>query len=172
MRMINPIFEVIEWLKKQDDDVQIDIAFIMSGVHPCFGIQNLPEATEKYPKYFYSHMENYSGTDIQNTGFILSIRAIFDFVFAKKRRTVEGWSEAKTIFESVIKNSDPDRPPSVNEHAQQMIDEITALCEKWLAICQEWNELKNTVLSDKSIEDWDSENMLERGNSNRYYGVK
>lgn len=46
--MTNPVTELIEWLKKQERDVQVDIAFLMFGVNPSFDLDNLPGAFYEY----------------------------------------------------------------------------------------------------------------------------
>ena len=160
--MSNPVAALIEWLKKQDSDIQTDIAFIMSGINPSFDLYSLPIDTEEMHEYFYARIDEFSGTEIQNAGFIVAFRAIFDFAFAKKRGTKKGWDEPKKLFESIIESNDPDQPSGMKDTARASLKSLPEKRDKWIEVCREWEVLKKSALSDQAIDAWESSNMISR----------
>lgn len=160
--MSNPIVELVEWLKSQEDDIQVDIAFLMSGFNPAFGISNLSLEASEILEYFYARILEFSGSDIQNTGFIVAFKANFNFLFLKQRGTDEGWEKPKRLFQSVLDSKDPNLPAGMKETASKSLMELPARQEKWKAVCRSWQELISGALSDQAIERWDTENLLSR----------
>ena len=160
--MTNPVMTLIEWLKEEEVDIQGDVAFLMSGFHPSFDFTSLPSESEELLAKFYSKIESFSGTGIENAGFLITFRAAFDYLFVKGRGTKEGWDKAKERLEFILNSNAEDKPATVNATAKKALEELPGKMEKWFKICKQWQELKNTSLSDEAIEAWENENMLTR----------
>lgn len=63
-------------------------------------------------------------------------------------------------MQSVLESNDPDQPPNVIETAKKMLSERPANRENWIAVCNSWQELKRSALSDESIKKWQDDNFL------------
>jgi len=160
--MSNPVVALIDWLKSQDDDVQIDIAFLMSGTNPAFDAGVSTGDVDKMTGKFYSRIEEFSGTDVRSIGFLVAFKAIFDYLFLKKRGTDEGWEGPRNFFQSILDSTDSDMPSGMKEKAEKSLAELPDRREKWKSICRSWQELKVDALSEESIEQWERTNFLAR----------
>ena len=160
--MSNPITQLLQWLKSQDNDIQGDIAFLMSAEVPGFDFYGVRWDSGEGINQFYAKIEEHSGTDIGNIGFVVVFRAIFDFTIFNTRGTVESWSDSQKMFESALESKDADQPPSMKETARKMLDAMPARREKWIEICKQWQELKSSALSDAALEAWERDNFLVR----------
>lgn len=161
--MLNPVTELLEWIKKQDHEIQAEIAFLMSAEHPSFDFYGLPLETENQIQTFCSKIEEFSGSEVGNGGFVVAFRAIFDFTIVRRRGTIDGWRQPEAAMQAILESNDPGQPPRIKETAQKMLNELPARREKWIAICNSWKELKDSVLSDEAIEAWENDNVLARG---------
>ena len=161
--MPNPVTHLLQWLKSHDNDIQGELAFLISAEHPSFDFHAVRWESDDGIKQFYEKIEGHSGGEIGDIGFVLAFRAIFDFMISNKRGTVEGWSEPQKMFESVLESTDPDQPSGMKDTALKMLDALPARREKWIAICKQWQNLKNSALSDAALEAWERDNFLARG---------
>jgi hypothetical protein len=93
----NPVAKLLEYLKKQDGEIQVDIIFLMSMIHPSLDHPILPFDLQ-FTKQFYSQIENYSGNELWNIGFLLAFRAIFDFIVVRGRGTIGDSGEIGRLF--------------------------------------------------------------------------
>jgi hypothetical protein len=153
----NPVHDLITWLKSQERDVQSDVAFLMSGMNPAFDFNNTLTDIDKMSEHFYSQIESFSGSEAQNVGFLISFIAVFDFLF-KSRGTPEGWETPKEMFQSVLENSDTS--DSMKKITNDLLSKLPVKMEQWAEICKQWQELKDTKLSESVIEKWNNSNML------------
>lgn len=148
-----PVTELVKWLKKQDEDVQREIAFLMSSSLP--GFDNNDCDCDR----FHSRIEEISGANPQDVGFVVAFRAIFNFVIVNKRSTDQGWDMTRRLFKSVLEDTDPNQPLGMKASTQRMLDELPARIEKWISICGDWQKLEKSALSDNAIEAWEIENL-------------
>ena len=159
--MINPVTELLRWVKGQDKDVQIDIAFLMSGFHPSFNHNDyLGLEPDELMQKFYERIADFQGTQYRNSGFIIAFRAIFDFTIASKRGTADGWMPKQHLMQSVLDSTDPNTQSSLKENAKKILRELPARRDQWIAVCNGWQALKDSSLSDRVIEEWENNNFL------------
>ncbi|MDO9209027.1 MAG: hypothetical protein Q7T91_12330 [Sulfuricurvum sp.] len=148
--MTNPITELLSWFDKQDNDIKQDIAHLIAYQHPSFDIYNMPLGDlDQFVEDFRSRIQEFSESK-NGLGFIISFRALFDFIFANKRGTIEGWNEVRRLFESMLTE------PNMIELAQKQLADIPAKQEKWFSICNQWSKLKSSALSDEVIDSWNN----------------
>jgi hypothetical protein len=152
LQMPSPTTDLIDWLKSQPQEIQSDVASMISNALP--GMSNDPLApTDQQLRAFYSAIENHGEQSFSTVGFLLSFRAIFDFLFAKRGRA-EHWDEPKAMFMDVLASDDPQRE-SMKANAKFFLDDIPRKMSLWKKACAEWEELKATSLSDTDLEIWE-----------------
>lgn len=162
--MTNPVTELNNWLKTQSTEIQSEIAFFISAYHSSFDLPEISQETEQALESFYSQIEKYSGIEFENVAFIISFRAIFDYIFVRNRGASEGWDKPKELFKSIVKATDSTMSDSLKKFSMRKLHDIPARMEEWIEVCSQWEELKASVLSDEAINAWEDKNMLERYN--------
>lgn len=153
--MSNPVAALISWLKHYDSEQQYEIAFLICTIHPGTFDTDIFDQ-EKTLANLYNMLESSASGTHKDLGYIISFRAIFDFLFTEKRGSKEGWDRTVCLFDSVINDPNPseNRPASMVQHAQEMKDKLPERMTIWFDICDSWKKLKESDLSDASLERW------------------
>jgi hypothetical protein len=151
--MGSPAVDLTTWLKSLPQDIQEDIAALMSSAHPGLKFElAVIIDRDKLLNSFYEVIEAQQKRNFASAGFLIAFRAIFDFLFAQ-RGTPNGWDLPEASFRDMLASDDPDHE-ILKANAQRMLDELPARRESWKQVCKQWTELKETSLSDTDLELW------------------
>jgi hypothetical protein len=66
-------------------------------------------------------------------------------------QTIEDWDRAIKFCELELRSNDA----QIKKVAKERLYKLPARRDKWMATCQQWQELKNSALSDEAIHAWE-----------------
>lgn len=160
--MENPITEFLEWFETFSKKDQDEIAFLLSITNPAFDDQTMFADLENIATSFKARVASFSETKMENVGFVISLRAMFEFSIVAKRGTPKSWDKVRENFEWVKNKTDPVPSESILRIAEQSITSLPEKQEYWFEICKKWEEFKNARWSDERLEAWENDIMLEQ----------
>lgn len=157
--MSNPVSALVGWLRQQEPDVQEDIAFHMLMANPIFNGKELIRRNsmdhDKRLTSFYDRINEFSGNEIENPGFVIAFKAIIEFGIMKKRSSAKGWERFQWLNEKLIDDSEV--PENMKMDARTQLSRLPDLKDKWKLINRSWENLVSGDLSDESIEEWEQQ---------------
>lgn len=160
--MAHPVSEFLEWFDTFSKEDQGEMAFLLSMTNPAFDGAAMFADHENLAATFKARVASFNDAKMQSVGFVISLRAMFEFSIVGKRGNPKSWEKTRMLFERVKNQTDPVPPESVLKTAEQSLAGLPERQEKWFEICRKWKLFKNAHWSDERLEAWEDDVMLGR----------
>jgi hypothetical protein len=151
---LKPNEALADWYKKLTPEERVETAFLIFATLPSVSPLELenPEALESE---FLNFLNGESGEpEFKLLGKVLCVRALITWII-HKRATPRDWAETRELLERIADSAESKGRSSAG--IKDELDRLPFRSKRWIKAAESWRKLCATVLSDKSIADWEKE---------------
>jgi hypothetical protein len=155
MEQLSPLATLANWLKQQQEDAQNDIAF---GVAALMDDDGWSKSGEVLRAAMFNLLDDREELPLRVVGRTIAFKSCLEY-FCRSRFHAEGWEDNEDMFRSVISEAATDHESEAAQiafSAFQMLRQLPARREMWLAVGKSWSALVEEHLSDDALDRWRS----------------